>query len=287
MSPTKAFPQAVLRRAVHVFPVTLALLMAGCAQGALETAALPLMSGEPSSAASPQKSAAAPKEPDVQLSAETTAKIKEARALRTDGKKAEALALLDKAPDGDKDPALMKERGLLALELGQIDRAKDLLTKSQASGPPDWRVHSALGAALSASGKQQDAQAEFAKALALSPDQPSVMNNLALSYALDGKHEDAELMLRRAAIAPDSEPKTKQNLALILGLKGNIDEARKVSSLVLSPEATEANVKYLQKLKSGTTTVSKADAIATEPIRSASYTGTTDAPIMQLGAPNN
>lgn len=292
MSPRNAFLKQRPNYAARVLPITIALLMGGCAQGGLETAALPLAQSDTSAPAVAQQTASTTtasvaKEPDVQLNPETATKIKEARALRTDGKKADALALLDKAPDADKDPALLKERGLTALELGQVDRAKDLLTKAQSSGAPDWRVHSALGAALSAGGNQKEAQAEFAKALALSPDQPSVMNNLALSYALDGKHDDAELLLRRAVIAPESEPKTKQNLALVLGLKGNLDESRKISSMVLSPQETEANVAYLEKLKSGNSSVSKAETVTERPIQAASYTGSTDVPIMQLGGPQN
>ena len=96
------------------------------------------------------------------------------------------------------DRRLQLERGLLALELGDAATAEKLLRQAHDPKAPDWRLHSALGAALASRGKQQEAQVQLAKALALAPDQPSVLNNLALSYALDGKVAEAEQLLRKA-----------------------------------------------------------------------------------------
>jgi Flp pilus assembly protein TadD len=82
--------------------------------------------------------------------------------------------------------------------------------------------------ALASRGKQAEAQAQFAKALALAPDHPSVLNNLALSYALDGKTAEAEKLLRKATalkVMTDGN-RLEQNLALVLGLSGKYAEAR-------------------------------------------------------------
>lgn len=73
------------------------------------------------------------------------------------------------APD---DITMLRERGLLALEMGQISDAKALLTKADAASPPDWRIKSALDSAHAASGDQAAAQCEFAAALKLVPDTP-------------------------------------------------------------------------------------------------------------------
>lgn len=280
--------RAPVRSRALIVPASLALLAAGCAQSGLqsaglETSALQSSGSETANANSWQATARHEPAPDVQLKPETAALVKEARALRSIGKKDEALALLDKSPERDKDAALLRERGMLALELGKAERAKDLLTRSQNGSAPDWHVYSALGAALSATGKQPEAQAEFAKALALAPDHPAILNNLALSYALDGKHDEAERMLRKASSAAESEPQAKQNLALLLGLNGNIDEARQVSSTVLPPDASNANVNYLEKLKAGGTKVSAVDGGLAAAIRQASIADTGDKPIMQLG----
>lgn len=282
--------RASMHRLAHAVPVTMALLMPGCAQSAFETGGLQTnATGTASSTtaldpSAPQTTANAQQPPETLLKPDVAAVIRESRALRAAGKKEQALALLDRTPDADSDPALIKERGLLALELGQISHAEDLLTKSKAADATDWRVLSGLGAALSADGKQKEAQAEFTQALALAPEHPSILNNLALSYALDGKHDEAERLLRRASVTTQSEPQTRQNLALILGLKGNIAEARKVSAAVLPPDATNANVSYMEGLKAKNTSVSRAEPEPSEDVHSVTFASASDKPIMHLGA---
>lgn len=177
--------------------------------------------------------------------------LAEARALRLSGDKAGALAILEKAAESSpKDTAVLKERALLTLELGQIAKAEQQLKSLIDPKAPDWRILSGYGAALAASGKHQQAQLQFAKALELAPDHPAILNNLALSYALDGKSEDAERLLARAAqTGQKSAPvaQARQNLALIVGLKGRTDEAVKISSAVLPPAQARANADYLSK----------------------------------------
>jgi Flp pilus assembly protein TadD len=195
--------------------------------------------------------------------------------------KSQALEHLDKAEGADKDLALIGERGLLALELGQVQKAVTLLASAQDPTKPDWRMQSAYGAALSAAGRQKEAQEQFSKALAAAPDQPSILNNLALSYALEGRHDEAEKTLRLAA-AQSGDPQARQNLALILGLKGKTGEARAITEATLPPEKAKENLAYFDKISR--TRVSAADPADKAPaVRSASAEA--DKPIMQLGVP--
>ena len=108
----------------------------------------------------------------------------------------------------------------------------------------------ALGAALANGGRQQEAQAQFAKALALAPDHPTVLSNLALSYALDGKVAEAEKLLRKARPGVVQTPQVKQNLALVVGLRGKYAEARALGEAALPPAKAGDNVAYLQRLAS-------------------------------------
>ena len=157
--------------------------------------------------------------------------------------------MLDKTAAGKPaDRRLQLERGLLALELGETAKAETLLREAHDPKAPDWRLHSALGAALASGGKQPEAQAQFAKALALAPDHPSVLNNLALSYALDGKIAEAEKLLRRAAARPAQTAQVKQNLALVWALRGKYDEARVLGETALPSAKAGDNVAYLQRL---------------------------------------
>lgn len=219
---------------------------------------------------------------DLEVSAPVASSIRRARDLRTAGKKSEALELLDKSAGADKDPALIGERGLLALELGQVDKAVALLARAQNPSKPDWRMQSAYGAALSAAGRQKEAQDQFSKALALAPGQPSILNNLALSYALEGRQEEAEKTLRLAS-AQTGDPQARQNLALILGLNGKTGEARAITEATLPPDTAKENLAYFDKV--GRTRTSSADPSSkTLGVKSASVA--VDKPIMQLGIPD-
>jgi Flp pilus assembly protein TadD len=263
----------------HIASVILtALALCGCAApSSIETGALaPATSTSPHKAGKSAELAAAHKA----NAGDIGAALAYARALRSEGAKAEALAALDETAVVKRgDRRLTLERGLLALELGQPEKAETLLRQAHDAKAPDWRLHSALGAALASRGKQQEAQAQFAKALALAPDQPAVLNNLALSYALDGRTEEAEKLLRKAQTARSSAPQVAQNLALVLGLRGKFDEAKSaVANGALSPAKADANVSYLQSL---TAKKAEADGISAPRKASASLAQ----PTYQLGGP--
>jgi Flp pilus assembly protein TadD len=166
------------------------------------------------------------------------ATLNAARILRRQGDKPGALALLDQAASAaPNDARLFRDRGLLALELGAVSRARDHLQHAVASGSRDWQTHSALGSALAASGKQKDAQRHFGEALKQAPDNPVVLNNLALSLALDGRRGEAEQMLRRASAGKDkaSEARVAQNLMLL----GRISEADRKTGSAPAAAATQ------------------------------------------------
>lgn len=143
--------------------------------------------------------------------------IAAARIMRQQGDKTGALALLDtSAPVAPNDARLLRDRGLLALELGAIARARDHLKKAVANGSRDWQTRSALGTALAAAGDQKGAQRAFAEALVEAPGNPVVLNNLALSMAFEGRRGEAEQMLRQAAgQKKGGDARVAQNLALV------------------------------------------------------------------------
>lgn len=177
------------------------------------------------------------------------AAITAARALRTEGDLKGAFALLERsAIDQPSNRALLRERGLVALELGEIAKAELLLRQALDNSKTDWQTHSAFGAALASAGRHQEAQQQFAKALALAPDHPSILNNLSLSYALDGKPADAERLLRIASARQNTAPQVKQNLALVLGAGGKLAEAQKLSNSALPRAKADANRDYLKSL---------------------------------------
>lgn len=143
-----------------------------------------------------------------------------AKALRLAGNKKGSLAVLDAAAKHNpKHRAIAKTRGYLSLELGRPAAAVKLLRAALNRDKVDWRLHSALGSALASLGKQQQAQRQFARALAIKPNHPTILNNLALSYALDGNSATAEKMLRLAAKKAPGKSRLRQNLALLKSLR--------------------------------------------------------------------
>jgi Flp pilus assembly protein TadD len=260
-----------------------------------ETASTP----KPEEGAKPPAAAAPSAAPRPQAAAtqQISPELAESRRRRAAGDKAGALAVLDRASEkGAKDPAMQAERGLLALDLGQVKKAESILRPLVAGKTPDWRVHLGFGTALAAQGRQSEAQQQFAKALALAPENPAVLNNLALSYALDGKAADAERLLARVAAGKEHAARARQNLALLAGLGGRTEEAERHASVTMPVAEAKANVALLAR-KEGDAPVpaavpAGAAAAAVEapppakprPERAASAPSWTDS-VLRLGGP--
>ena len=268
-----------------------ALALSACAEARLAVSpastSLPERGPATSESASQTRASAALAPAHKANPSDPAAALAYARALRAEGAKAEALAVLDKAAAATKptDRRLQLERGLLALDLGQPAKAETLLREAHDAKAPDWRLHSALGAALAARGKQPEAQQQFAKALVLAPDNQTVLNNLALSYALDGKAEEAEKLLRKLQRSAAKSPQVEQNLALVLGLRGKYEEARTVAETAMPAPTAKENVDYLQKLSSAreAAPAAKGEPVASAEARKAS--ASLPPPSYQLGGP--
>ena len=127
-----------------------------------------------------------------------------------------------------------------------IDPAKQVI----ALAPRDWRPLSLLGIAYSQVRRDDDAQAAWRAALALSPDNPAVLANMAMTLAVKGDAAQAEVLLSRAVAQPTAGLKERQDLTLVLGLQGKLDEAEKLLRQDLPPAQADANLAYLQAASS-------------------------------------
>ncbi|TMJ41601.1 MAG: tetratricopeptide repeat protein, partial [Alphaproteobacteria bacterium] len=143
-----------------------------------------------------------------------------ARALRTEGEGAQALAVLEGALlQHPKHRGVLAAYGRALADAGDYKRALDVLDQAQPPDAPDWRILSVQGAALDQMGQHEEAQRYYATALRIAPDEPSVLSNLGLSYALSKDLVRAEATLRRAASQSRIDPTVRQNLALVMGLQ--------------------------------------------------------------------
>lgn len=180
--------------------------------------------------------------------------LAQARKLRIAGQRVAALRLLDQsARRFPANAAITAQRGLLALEIGQLPQAEKLLREAIEKGAGDWRLRSALGATLAARGQHDQAIRQFRVALKASPENPAILNNLALSHAMAGNLKKAEKILR-TVVARKARgrqlARANQNLALVLGLRGKHAEARRIAASTLPAATATANVAYLQRLSS-------------------------------------
>lgn len=113
--------------------------------------------------------------------------------------------------------------------------------------PKDWQPWSLLGVAYDNTRRPDDAQAAWAKALALSPDNPNVLTNMAMSRVQSGDFAAAEPLLRKAAAQTGAGMQVRQNLALVLGMQGKMAEAEQLLRQDLPPAQADANLQWLQK----------------------------------------
>ncbi len=182
--------------------------------------------------------------------ADPIAAVNYARTLKALGSKDKAMEVLARTyqinPGNGK---LASEYGRLALDMGRVQLAEQLLSRAQrAKGQTDWKVLSALGTLNAKRSEHKKAQTYYLAALRQKPDATSVFNNLALSYALDGRVGDAENLLKRAVAKGHNTRKVRQNLALVLGLQSKFGEAQQMAQTDLNGDKVDNNVSFMRDM---------------------------------------
>lgn len=179
----------------------------------------------------------------------TDAAIRYADALRHNGQRAQAVAVLQRAAiSSPNDKAVLGAYGRALAANGDLRQAFDVLGKAHSPDRPDWRILSAQGAVLDQMGRFDEARNYYHTALKIAPDEPSILSNLGLSYALSKDLPKAEETLRRAAAHDGGDKRIRQNLALVIGLQGRFKEAEDVARAELSPDEAAQNVAYLRQM---------------------------------------
>jgi Flp pilus assembly protein TadD len=177
------------------------------------------------------------------------AAINYAAALRGNGQRSQAVAVLEQASIANpKHMGVLGAYGRALADVGNYNQALDVLGRAHAPDRPDWRILSVQGAVLDQMGRHEDAQRYYATALRIVPDEPTVLSNLGLSYALSKDLVRAEATLRRASAQPRVDPRVRQNLALVVGLQGRFAEAENIAQTDLPSDEAAANVAYLRQM---------------------------------------
>jgi Flp pilus assembly protein TadD len=241
----------VRRCAPIVLAAALAVALAACqtttpmeATGSLGAAAAPPAGGgdwKRSADAWGERYHANPRDAD--------AAINYATALRGNGQRAQAVAVLEQASIANpKNTAVLGAYGRALADVGNYKQALEVLNRAHTPEQPDWRILSVQGAVLDQMGRHDEAQRYYATALRIVPDEPSVLSNLGLSYALSKDLVRAESTLRRAADRGPVDARVRQNLALVVGLQGRFAEAEGIARADLPSDQAASNVAYLKQM---------------------------------------
>lgn len=149
-----------------------------------------------------------------------------------------------------EDRNLMTTYGYAQIASGRPHEALRPLALVAQAETDNWRVRSALGAALDQLGRFPEARRAYQEALALQPDDPRILTNLGVSHIMAGEPADAERYLRLAADQQGAPPEARPNLAIALALQGRFDEAEQIERVDLPPAQAAQNMRYLRGLLS-------------------------------------
>ncbi|MGD9967760.1 MAG: tetratricopeptide repeat protein [Hyphomonadaceae bacterium] len=149
-----------------------------------------------------------------------------------------------------EDRELLTTYGYAQIALRRPQQALRPLALVAAGEPQNWRVRSALGAALDQLGRYGEARQAYQEALAIEPNNVGVLTNLGVSHIMAGEPADAEPILRRAVSAPGAPAEARQNLAIAIALQGRFDEAEQIERIDLPPAQAAQNIQYLRGLLS-------------------------------------
>ena len=180
---------------------------------------------------------------------EKFASINYSRALRAETRYKEAVAVMQAAAvKAPKDFEVLGEFGKALADNGELNQARDVLSRSYPQDRPSWTLLSAQGSVADRLDDHAAAQSFYHAALKIAPDEPAVLSNLGLSYALAKQLGPAEETLRRAAEQPKADARVRQNLALVLALEGKFGEAEEASAKDMSPEEARKNVQAIREM---------------------------------------
>ena len=98
-----------------------------------------------------------------------------------------------------QDPALLMQAGNLAAAGGEKTQSLEFDRRAVALDPVNALAREYLASALSVTGKQEEARAEYARAIELNPSAPNSHAGAGLTYLLEGKFEEAAVAAQKDA----------------------------------------------------------------------------------------
>jgi tetratricopeptide (TPR) repeat protein len=139
-------------------------------------------------------------------------------------REAEAIyrSVLGEQPD---NPNALYLLGVVALQTGQPEAARDLLDRTIAISPDYADAYNMCGDACSALGQYDEAIGHYRRAIELQPQFAGAHNNLGNLYMTLGRFDDAAGEYRRAISISPEFALSHNNLGLVLKALGQLEEA--------------------------------------------------------------
>ncbi|MEO5641465.1 MAG: hypothetical protein ABIQ98_06830 [Sphingomicrobium sp.] len=132
------------------------------------------------------------------------------------GHDSDAATRYAKLTAADPTNALFAERaGIAALRSGDSAAATRLLTSASRFPETSWRVWNALGVVGDRARNWAEADAAYARALAVAPNEAAIANNRGWSQMLRGHWHEADKLLERAVALSPTNPRIRDNLELV------------------------------------------------------------------------
>src|SRR5437764_5905056 len=98
-----------------------------------------------------------------------------------------------------QEPALLMWAGNLAAARGEKTESLEFNRRAVALDPVNAQAREFLASGLSATGKQEEARAEYARAIELNPSAPNSYAGVGLTYLLESKFEEAAVVAQKDA----------------------------------------------------------------------------------------
>ena len=146
--------------------------------------------------------------------------------LRSSGRAADAIAVLDGAArGGHADRALMRSLGSTLGDAGDLKRSAAVLEELVRSDETDLQSADALGQTYARLGRGNEAEALFKRVLARSPNASTTWNNLGALYLAEQRSGDAIAALERAVAINPSLATAHNGLGVAYARAGQRDRA--------------------------------------------------------------
>ena len=151
-----------------------------------------------------------------------------------------------------EDEHRLEEAGQVAVGAreGDVEEARETLTRITASAPDLWEAHFGLGLTARRAGDAAAAEAAFRRALEILPDQPDAEHELGVALLMLGKIDEAVLSLEEASHHRPDDPGFLADVGFGYMVSGNLYVARSrlERARALDPE-DEITRQYLEELE--------------------------------------